>query len=351
MAISFAKKAEAAVGRLIFKLPSKTLLAMSRKPQIVVDGQPLHAEIQFMLSAREMAGQPMKLRMGDLERSRRAMEDDAQLYAKGVGEAAQTRDLSLDTVEGPLAARLYSKPGTEPEAPLLVFFHGGGFALGSIDSHDAPCRLFATEGGMHVLSVEYRRSPEHPFPAAPLDAFAAYRFVRENVSALGLAPRRVAVGGDSAGGNLSAAVTLMARDQGLPQPDLQVLIYPVVELDAETQSKQLFARNFFLEAEDMKWFGDMYCGSVPGAGDDMRCSPAIAQDLSGLAPAEVVTAGFDPLRDEGEAYAKRLESAGVPTNLVREREFIHGFINMTGISPAADAATRRLIARCVDRLR
>jgi acetyl esterase len=249
-----------------------------------------------------------------------------------------------------MRARHYA-PERGDGAPLLVFLHGGGFVFGDLDTHDAPCRVLARHGGMHVLAVEYRLAPEHPFPAAVDDARAALRWAHEHASELGADPARVGIGGDSAGANLSAAVTLLATHDGGPAPACQMLVYPAVDRTRPYPSIELFADGFFLTRASIEWFHRQYSGK-PGIHDrDPRLGPLHAETLAGLPPALVVTAGFDPLRDEGEAYAAALQAAGTTTVLRRFDSLIHGFFNMVGVSPACrDAvieiagATRALFA-------
>jgi acetyl esterase len=197
--------------------------------------------------------------------------------------------------------------------------------------------LLAHTAGVRVLSVDYRLAPEHRFPAAADDALAALRHVHAHAADYGADPNRIGVGGDSAGGNLSAATALQAARDGGPAPAFQLLIYPVTDNvaprapETETPSYRLFADGFFLTAEQMRWYRGHYFGPAEAElAPDLRSSPLLAPDLSGVAPAHVVTAGFDPLRDEGEAYAARLREAGVPVTLRRHRGLIHGFVNMVG---------------------
>jgi acetyl esterase len=234
---------------------------------------------------------------------------------------------------GPPGARLYTPHRAEPgdPRPLLVYLHGGGWVSGDLDTHDGPCRLLAAEGGALVLAVDYRRAPEHEFPAAVEDALAAFEWAVANASDLGADPARIAVGGDSAGGNLAAVVSRLARDGGGPTPAMQLLIYPVTDLSLKRPSYHRFAKGFSLEEADMDWYRDHY---LPGehAVDDPRVSPLLAADLTGLPPA------YDPLRDEGETYAEALRAAGVPAALQRHPSLVHGFANLTAVIPAARAA-------------
>jgi acetyl esterase len=245
------------------------------------------------------------------------------------GEAvARVEDRSLPGPAGPIPVRVYRPLGTGPEPlPGLVYFHGGGFVLCGLDSHDFACRGLANAAGCAVVSVDYRLAPEHPFPAAPEDCHAAARFVAENPSEFGVDPRRLAIGGDSAGGNLTAVVALMARDRGGPQLRFQLLIYPVTDCSFETRSYRENAEGFFLTRRQMRWFWEHYLAD-PAQAADPYASPLRAEKLEGLPPALVITAEYDPLRDEGEAYAARLREAGVPVAQSRYEGMIHGFFSM-----------------------
>lgn len=242
---------------------------------------------------------------------------------------AQVRDLSLPGPGGVIKARLY-RPRTDGTLPGLVFFHGGGWVIGDLESHDDLCRDLAAQAGCAVLAVDYRLAPEHRFPAAAEDAIAATDWVAANAAELGMDPARVAVGGDSAGGNLAAVVALAARDTGRPLA-AQLLIYPVTDMSRlEGESYRTCGEGYGLTAAAMIWFRDRYLADAAAA-RDWRVSPLLADDLGRLPPALVVTAEFDVLRSEGEAYARRLAEAGVPTKLTRYDGTIHGFASMAGI--------------------
>jgi acetyl esterase len=240
---------------------------------------------------------------------------------------------------GELPARLYvpeGQPAAAP-APLLLYFHGGGFVFGDLETHDGVCRFLAAASGASVLSVEYRLAPEHPFPAAVEDTWAAFAWAVENAATLGADPERIAVGGDSAGGNLAAAVALLAREGGGATPAMQLLIYPVTDTEATMPSRLAYAEGYILTKADMDAFEAAY---LPDGADrdDARVSVLHARDLSSLPPAYVVTAGFDPLRDEGEAYALRMREAGTAVALRRHRGLIHSFAHDTEVCPSARAA-------------
>ncbi|MBO0845308.1 MAG: alpha/beta hydrolase [Nocardioides sp.] len=247
-----------------------------------------------------------------------------------------------DVTVGVLPARLYVPSKASATGPLLVFFHGGGWVYGDLDSHDAVCRFLAEHSGVRVLSVDYRLAPEHPFPAAYDDAVTAYRWVASHAGDYGGDPGRLAVGGDSAGGNLAAVAALAAAREGLPLA-LQLLVYPATDVSGTTESKRLFGHGFYLTQEFIDQALDQY---VPNHADrkDPRVSPLLAEVPPGLAPAYVATAGFDPLRDEGEAYARYLADAGTKVELKRFPDQIHGFLNIVGVGRTARAGTAQVAA-------
>lgn len=249
------------------------------------------------------------------------------------------------TIEGPageLPVRIYSPAAGGPH-PTVVFFHGGGFVIGDLDTHDDHARLLCRDVDAVVVSVDYRLAPEAPFPAGYEDCLAAYRWVVDNAADLGGDVTRLAVAGDSAGGNLSAAVALAARDAGSPLA-AQLLIYPGVDFveGGDHPSRVENAEGYFLSAADMEWFGNHYLQAAPR--DDPRASVLRAADLAGVAPAVIGTGEYDPLRDEGEAYAAALVRAGVPVVARRYDGLIHGFFGLGFISPACAAATAELCA-------
>jgi acetyl esterase len=215
--------------------------------------------------------------------------------------------------------------------------------IGDLDTHDQPCRYMAREVPALVLAIDYRLAPEHPFPAAVEDAFAAFVMAHSMTERLAADPERIAVAGDSAGGNLAAAVCQLAAASDGPVPAFQALIYPVADYSAKRRSYELFATGFFLTSQEMDWYRDHYFASASDR-EDPRASPLLAPDLSGLPPAHVVSAGFDPLRDEAEAYAERLRAAGVPTTLRRESDLVHGFINAFGLGGRAGQAMAEIAA-------
>jgi acetyl esterase len=282
--------------------------------------------------------------------ARAEMEWNTRVVGGPPPAVADVHDGTLPGPAGPIPYRLYRPRSDGPPPGLLVYFHGGGWVIGSLDTHDAACRSLALEGDCGVLSVDYRLAPEHPYFAARDDAMAAYHWAREHAADFGFEAGRIAVGGDSAGGNLAALVCLEARREGLPQPAFQLLIYPAVDLTRSCPSQRIFAEGYLLDDATMEWFLDHYVPTRQPVRDP-RCSPLFESNLGGLSPALVVTAGFDPLRDEGEAYARRLDQAGTPAHLVCEGALIHGFLNMGGVIRAADAARRRASQHLRDALR
>ncbi|MFO1326023.1 MAG: alpha/beta hydrolase [Rubrivivax sp.] len=245
---------------------------------------------------------------------------------------AEVRELR----SGSIGMRLY-RPSTAPGQPVLVYYHGGGWVIGDLETHDVVCRQLCVDGGCAVLSVDYRLAPEHPFPAAVDDAHAAVRWVREHGAELGLDPTRLALGGDSAGGNLSAVTALAMRQAGEAPALLQLLIYPATDMRAVAPSHTHNGQGYVLTADTIAYFRGHYVPDAP-TWDDWRVSPLLATDLSHLPPAFVLTAGFDPLRDEGRQYADALSAAGVPTQVVCFERQIHGFITMGRVIDEANTA-------------
>ena len=212
--------------------------------------------------------------------------------------------------------------------PTLIYYHGGGFVIGNIETHDSTCRRLANKSRCQVISIDYRLSPEHPFPAPTDDGVAAFRHIRDNAASLGADAKRLAVGGDSAGGAIAAVVCQVLRDSGEQGPAFQMLIYPATDSSKQSASRVAFAEGYFLTKDLMDWFWKAY---VPAGTDltDLRLSPLLAKDVKGLPAAFVLTAGYDPLRDEGRAYADRLIEAGIKTTYVNYPGTIHGFFSLT----------------------
>ena len=259
-------------------------------------------------------------------------------------DVASVEDLEVPGPDGPLPVRVYRPDGAAVPAPVVVFFHGGGWVLGSIATHDATCRGLANRTGAVYVSVAYRLAPEHPYPAAPEDCYAATCWVADHAADLGVDPGRLAVAGDSAGGNLAAVVCQMARDRSGPAIAFQLLIYPVTDLDLDRwPSMEENADGPLLTREGMDWFARHYVGTLPFTGDPYA-APIRAADLSGLPPAYVATAGHDPLRDEGAGYAEALAAAGVTVGYDNFATMIHGFVGFADVVPAAGEARDRIAA-------
>jgi acetyl esterase len=237
---------------------------------------------------------------------------------------------------GDVPVRLY-RPGVGVRA-AIAYFHGGGWCVGNVDTHDWTCRNLANRTGAVVASVDYRLAPEHCFPAAADDCYAAVAWLHAEADGLGVDPRRLAVAGDSAGGNLAAVVPLMARDRDGPPIQFQLLVYPVIDHSFDTESYRVNATGYFLTRGNMEYYWTSYLGA-DGDGANPYASPLRAADLSGLPPALVITAEFDPLRDEGEAYGRALAAAGVPATVRRYDGMFHGFFSLGALLPAALDAT------------
>lgn len=248
---------------------------------------------------------------------------------RGGNQPEKVAAIENRTIPGPagdIPIRIYRPEG--PPVGALVFFHGGGFVLGSLESHDDVCRMLTNRSQAVVVAVDYRLAPEHKFPAAPEDCYAATRWVADNTATLGVPAGAIAVGGDSAGGNLAAVASLIARDKGGPKIKFQLLIYPSTSASADWPSVQEFKdAGYFINGNDMEWFHAHY---IRDQADSVNphAFPYNAPDLTGLPPALVITAGLDPLRDQGEAYAARLRDAGVATVLKRYEDVTHVFVSM-----------------------
>jgi acetyl esterase len=289
---------------------------------------PLHPQAQAVCDLVNAAGviPPSDQRLQEVR------DGFAGLVSMGAGEPEVVHALEDIDADG-VPARVY-RPSPEPELPVIVYFHGGGWTIGSVDQFDAITRQIANATEAIVVAVDYRLAPEYPYPAPLDDCWRALTWVAKNAASFGGDGARLAVMGDSAGGNLAAVCALLARDAGGPDIALQVLVYPVVDSDFETSSYTANGQGHVLTLADMEWFFSCYLGEG-GDRADWRISPLRAPDLHGVAPAVVITAEFDPLRDEGDAYARRLEDAGVPVVHIPYDGMIHAFF---GLSAAFDAS-------------
>ncbi|BAX91763.1 lipase [Mycobacterium shigaense] len=324
-------------------IPAPAKRALSGIRAVVIDGNTLDPTLQLMLSGLRLAGiDGLLVADGDPAASRAQMHDSLTGFA-GPQIHVVVRDLSLPGPAGAIAARHY-RPASGEATDLLVFFHGGGWTIGDLDSYDALCRLICRDAGIHVLSIDYRLAPEHPAPAAIEDAYAAFTWACEHAGEFGATSGRVAVGGDSAGGNLAAVVSQLARDAGGPTPVLQWLLYPRTDFTAQTRSLSLFARGFLLTKRDMDLFAAHYLKGSGIEPTDPRVSPLLAESHAGLAPALIAVAGFDPLRDEGQSYAAALQAAGTPVDLRYLGSLTHGFANLFPLGGHSATATSDLIS-------
>jgi acetyl esterase len=320
---------EIAAARLVGALPPGAKRLIAGRP-VRRDGLELDLDTQVLIRLAErdlhsLPGRTPEEARADLREAVRPLEGPRI-------PLAAVREVTISGAAGPLRARLFvpdeARAASErgAPAPLIVYYHGGGWVAGDLNTHDQPCRLLARSSGASVLSVDYRLAPEHRFPAPLDDALAAFRDTVARAPELGADPARIAVAGDSAGGQMAAVTAQLCAADGGPAPAFQLLIYPVTTVAEKLQSRRTFAEGFILTAENMAWYEEQFLGP-DGDRSDPRASPLHAADLAAVAPALVVTAGFDPLRDEGEAYARMLSEAGVRAVLRRHPGYVHGFIH------------------------
>jgi acetyl esterase len=300
----------------------------------------LRPEIRALLDQQAASGRPPLHRQSVAQARAFHTQDAAPLNGEAVPVAA-VADRAVPGPGGDLPVRVYTPEGEAP-FPIVVFFHGGGWVVGTLDTYDPLCRALAAAVPAVVVSVGYRLAPEHRWPAAVEDAYAATLWASRHAAELGGAQHRLAVAGDSAGGNLAAVVALGARDRGGPAIAVQLLVYPALDAAGDTGSWREHAEGFYLTAAGMRWYWDHYLGGADGAAPD--ASPLRAAFLGGLPPALVVTADHDVLRDEGEAYAARLREAGVAADVRRVEGVVHGFFRWRAVTGAADAALQEAAA-------
>ncbi|KZE91559.1 alpha/beta hydrolase [Microbacterium sp. TNHR37B] len=328
-----------AVIRALGALPEPAQRLIAGKP-VVVDGQKLYTEVQMALRLlNALPGSDFSEL--PLDRARAQIDAEARIFGSR-DAVAHVDELVLPTRAGTVPARCYCAVDPAQAEGVVVYFHGGGWVVGSLDSADSVCRFIAASTRLEVVSVDYRLAPEHPYPAAVEDAVDAYLWVRRERPGA-----RVAVAGDSAGGNLSTAVCLATTDEPLGQPDYQLLFFPVTDLAAKSRSYELFADGYFLTEKQMDWYRGHYLAD-PAQAQDPLVSPLRADDaaLAALPPAHVAVSGFDVLRDEGMAYADRLRACGVDVTSQLVEGHIHAFVNATGVG----RLSRRALADAVDHL-
>jgi acetyl esterase len=316
----------------LLSLPRPLMRLLAGRP-VEVEGEEL--DLQMQLLARLAAAlTPESPPVSDVPRMRAEMEVMAPAMSGSRGSEVAREDRSVEGQRGPIPVRVYRR-GRSP-LPVLVYYHGGGWVTGSIATHDGLCGQIAIDARCVVVSVDYGLAPEHTFPAAVDDALDAFRWARDGAEELGGDPARVAVGGDSAGGNLAAVVSQQCATLGERGPSAQLLIYPATDLSREAPSYAAYGQGFYLTRDRIAWLKDRYIPVQERA--DVRASPLLNPKLAGQPPSLVVTAGFDPIRDEGRAYAEALEAAGVAVTYKNYEGVLHGFVNMAGRMPAARAA-------------
>lgn len=324
--------------RILLSLPSPILRSLAGGGVVHVGGRTLDPRLQFL--AAQSRGQPeLSSFPPDVARAGSAQ---SLLPVQGKPEAGvRIESLTVPGADGDIAARSYHPKDQDPAVPLMVFAHFGGGVIGDLDTCETFCTILARLARCAVLSVDYRLAPEHRFPAGLEDTLAAFRWARENTARFGAPPGLVAIGGDSMGGNFAAIIAQEMKRTGEPQPALQLLIYPALDVASESPSIETYADAFPLSRSTMEWFMGHYMG--PGdSPSDPRLSPLRSEDLAGLAPAVIAAAGFDPLLDQGETYARRLRDVGVPVTYRCYDHLAHAFTAFTGAIPAADQACREI---------
>ncbi len=325
--------------RWLQRQPWVTERLLARRAESIAKG--LDPDIAWMLAAGDLTGDT-GLGGTSAAIARRKMAESIGLVEDAPRGVVHTVDRTVAGAEGPLAARVYHPEGLARPSAGLVFIHGGGWVTGDLDTHDTLCRRIALVGDIRVVAIEPRVAPEAKFPAAVDDALAAFRYVAKNANDFAIDPARLGIGGDSAGGNLSAVVGLDTRGD-LVKPALTCLIYPAVDATRAQPSHQELGKDYLLTSDSMAWYLEQY---LPRASyRDPRASPLFAKDLSGAPPALIAIAGFDPLRDEAERYAERLVEAGAKVEVLRSPSLPHGFTLMTALAPAALAATEEIARR------
>lgn len=324
------------VGPRLLNAPGlrKRLIGWRAEP---VDGNTCDADLAALLGLGDKIG-ATSLESQNAAAARAEMAESSMMVEEDACSDVRVQDRILLHDNLRIPARFYVPTNLPQNSPGIVYFHGGGFAIGDLDTHDRYCQRLAKDSDTRVMAIDYRLAPENPFPAAIEDAVAAFRCIAGRAKEFDMNPRQIAVMGDSAGGNLSAVLAQKTKEDAL-KPALQVLVYPATDGSRSMKSHELFGKNWVLTSEKMEWFYHVYVGDDLAARRQPDVSPLFAESLRGLPPALVYTAGFDPLRDEGIAYAERLEKEGIPARHHCFKSLIHGFVSMGGICPAArDAA-------------
>jgi acetyl esterase len=291
----------------------------------------LDSEARLLLDLMEKAVENGRPKLSSLPHAvgRKAVDKMSEDSEAAPPDVASVDDGAFTGPGGEIRFRRYRPLGSAPgPLPTLIYYHGGGFVIGNIETHDSTCRRLANKSRCQVISIDYRLAPEHPFPAPLDDGIAAFRHIRDNAASFEVDARRIAVGGDSAGGTMAAVVCQSCRTAGDKMPAFQMLIYPATDSSRQSASRTAFATGYFLDKELSDWFRNAYAPARTDL-EDLRLSPLLETDFTGLPPAFVLTAGFDPLRDEGRAYANRLIDAGVKTTYVNYPGTVHGFFSLT----------------------
>jgi acetyl esterase len=324
---------------LATRSPRALLDVVARRRTRGLPNAQLDPQLAMLLALADIVGEPALAE--PLAAARRSLEEGTFVVdAPGV-PGVITRELAAPGMAGPIPLRLYEPANAPKPSPGIVYFHGGGWVLGNIDAYDAFCSRLAALAHCRVVSVEYRLAPENKFPKGLEDARAAYTWVGKSAGSLGIDTDRIGVGGDSAGGNLAAVVARHAR-AGPFAPKVQLLIYPAVDATRSQPSQQTFAKGFMLTREKIDRYLSFYIDGTGTLEKDPDLSPLFAEDLTGIAPALIYTAGFDPLRDEAHAYSERVRAAGNKANTCCFDDLIHGFAVMTRVSESARSATMRI---------
>ncbi len=318
---------------VLARLPDTLLIRLAGGKPVTIAGRTLHPLLQAMMFLNRNA----PLETLPLPQARSFYSRVLAVVQAEPLPMARIEDMMIEVAGGSIRLRCHTPPGAGKISPAIVYFHGGGHVIGNIDDYDCTVRYIATQTGCRLINVDYRCAPEHQFPTAAEDAIAAWVKVHDSAQRLGIDATRIALMGDSAGGNLAAVVALAARDRKLAAPKLQCLIYPMTDLHLDTASMTLFGDGFGLTKSLMQWFVRHYVRTDADHNNPLA-SPLLAARHANLAPVIVTVAGFDPLHDEGVAYAEKLSAAGVPTTLLRHDDLIHGWVTMTGAVPPARAA-------------
>jgi acetyl esterase len=334
--------ADAGFQKLLLKamlaLPRPLLRGLAGGGVVYVGGRTLDPRVQYLASQARRAPPLSSFAPEEARAGSAAM---LGLLAGAVEPGTRIENLTVEGQGGPIPVRAYRPADQSPDAPLMVFAHFGGGVIGDLETCEVFCSILARVTRGPVLSVQYRLAPEDRFPAGLEDVLGAYRWARDNAARFGAPAGRVAIGGDSMGGNFAAIVAQEMKRTGEPQPVVQLLIYPALDVAGDLPSMTTYADAYPLSRATMEWFMGHYMG--PGdSPDDPRLSPIKAADLTGLAPAVIATAGFDPLLDQGEVYARRLQEAGVAVTYRCYDHLAHAFTAFTGVIPAADAACRQI---------